>query len=78
MPVPGKQTVTWINALGLSDVAQIEELGRNFATHPLVLEDILNTHQRPKFKEFADYLFIALKVISLGADEFSIQYELKD
>ena len=75
LPVPGKQTVTWINVEGLSDVTLIEELGRNFAIHPLVLEDILNTHQRPKFEEFADYLFIALKVISLEADEFSVQYE---
>lgn len=73
--IPGKETVTWVNVEGLSDVELIEELGRNFAIHPLVLEDILNTHQRPKFEEFTDYLFIALKAISLVGDEFTVQYE---
>ncbi|MHB8809352.1 MAG: magnesium/cobalt transporter CorA [Desulfobulbaceae bacterium] len=75
IPVPGKETVTWINVEGLSDVTLIEELGRNFGIHALVLEDILNTHQRPKFEEFVDYLFIALKAISLESAEFTVVYE---
>lgn len=75
LPFPEKKTVTWVNVEGLSDVTLIEELGRNFAIHPLVLEDILNTHQRPKFEEFEDYLFIALKAVSLGEEEFTVEYE---
>ena len=75
LPSSEQQTVTWVNVEGLSDVGLIEELGRNFNIHPLVLEDILNTHQRPKFEEYEDYLFISLKAISLGRDAFSVEYE---
>lgn len=75
LPSPGKQKVTWVIVEGLSDVTLIEELGRNFSIHPLVLEDILNTHQRPKFEEFEGYLFIALKAISLGPEGFPVEYE---
>ena len=31
--------------------------------HPLVLEDILNTDQRPKMEEYGDYLYIVLKML---------------
>jgi magnesium transporter len=74
-PAPGKDTVTWVLVEGLSDVALIEELGSNFGIHALVLEDILNTQQRPKFEEFADYLFIALKGVSLEGPGFVVAYE---
>jgi len=40
-----------------------------------VLEDILNTHQRPKFEEFNDYLYIVIKAISLGNEAFNVEYE---
>jgi len=72
---PEKQTVTWVIVEGLSDVALIEELGRKFAIHPLVLEDILNTHQRPKFEEYEEYLFISLKAISMRKNGFAVAYE---
>ena len=74
-PAPDQATVTWVQVEGLSDVALIEELGRNFGIHALILEDILNTQQRPKFEEFADHLYIALKAVSLEPDGFSVEYE---
>ena len=43
--------------------------------HPLVLEDILNTHQRPKLEEHDDYLYIVLKRLSLESDDFAVSYE---
>ncbi|HSH68601.1 MAG TPA: magnesium/cobalt transporter CorA [Deferrisomatales bacterium] len=57
------KTVTWINVDGLHDLEAIREVGTTFGLHPLVLEDILNTGQRPKVEEFDDYLFICLKMI---------------
>ncbi|ACN16901.1 CorA2 [Desulforapulum autotrophicum HRM2] len=57
------KTVTWININGLHDLDVIKDVGRIFELHPLVLEDILNTGQRPKIEEFDTYLFIALKMI---------------
>jgi magnesium transporter len=49
-PFKDKPTVTWINIDGLHEVEIIEKLGSHFGLHPLLLEDILNTDQRPKIR----------------------------
>ena len=59
-------TVTWINVTGLHQVEVLEELNGCFGLHPLVLEDILNTDQRPKMEDYGDYLYIVLKALFLG------------
>ena len=56
-------TVTWINVDGLHDLALMKEIGSAFDLHPLLLEDILNTGQRPKFEEFDNCLFLVLKML---------------
>ena len=61
-PFQLQRSVTWIEISGISDVVAIEQIGRQFSIHPLVLEDVLNTTQRPKFEEFDDYLFIVMRV----------------
>jgi magnesium transporter len=68
-------TITWVIVDGLKNVSIIDAIGQHFGIHGLVLEDILNTHQRPKFEEFEDYLFIVLKAISLRNGEFNVEYE---
>ncbi len=50
-------TVTWINVTGLHQVEVLEKLNECFGLHPLVLEDILNTDQRPKMEDFGEYLY---------------------
>ena len=62
LPFRNDRAVAWIEINGIHDVRAIEEIGRHFSIHPLVLEDILNTTQRPKFEEFDDYLFLVAKV----------------
>lgn len=57
-----KKGVTWINVDGVSDVALIERAGKFFNINELVLEDILNTEQRPQAKDFGEFLFIVLKM----------------
>ncbi len=66
--------ITWVHCEGLNIGKLLEDLGHHFTIHPLVLEDILNTHQRPKFEEFDNYLFIVLKTLSGGRD-LSVQHE---
>lgn len=61
--------ITWVNIDGLHDVSMIEAVGSLFGIHALVLEDILNTGQRPKVEEFEDYLFITLKMFYLNEDK---------
>lgn len=55
--------VTWINIDGLGDVEALEALGKRFNLHPLALEDVLNTGQRPKTEQFPDYLFIIAQMV---------------
>ncbi|MGR9087156.1 MAG: magnesium/cobalt transporter CorA [Gammaproteobacteria bacterium] len=68
-------TVTWVIIDGLKEVSIVDAIGRHFAIHNLVLEDILNTHQRPKFEEFDDYLYIVIKGIALEFEGFEVKYE---
>ena len=56
-------TVTWINVDGLSQTEVLEKLGNCFGMHPLVLEDILNTDQRPKIEDYETYVYIVLKML---------------
>jgi magnesium transporter len=64
-PYKDKPTVTWIKIDGLHEIDVIEKIGRHFELHPLVLEDILNTGQRPKIEEFEDYIVIIIKMFIL-------------
>jgi len=59
-----KPTVSWINIDGLHQVDLIENIGECFDLHPLILEDILNTTQRPKLQDLEDYLCLILKMIT--------------
>ena len=63
-PFKETDTTTWINIDGLHQLEIIEKLGQNFDIHPLILEDILNTGQRPKFEDYEKYMFIVLKMLS--------------
>jgi magnesium transporter len=53
--------ITWINIDGLQDTKLLEDVGNIFGLHPLVLEDILNTDQRPKTEDYCDYIYIVLR-----------------
>jgi len=46
-----------------------------FGIHQLVLEDILNTNQRPKFEEYDDHLYIVLKCLLPGDEGFTVNHE---
>jgi magnesium transporter len=59
-----QNSVTWININGIHDKDIIENIGRIFSLHPLLLEDIMNTDQRPKIEEHENYLFIVMKMLS--------------
>ncbi len=58
-----KPTVTWINIDGIHQAEIIEKMGACFNLHPLVLEDIQNTEQRPKIESYTDYLYVVLKML---------------
>jgi magnesium transporter len=51
----------WLDVRGIHDLALIESLGKAFDLDPLVLEDIVDPEQRPKFEQLDTGLFIILK-----------------
>ncbi len=56
------KSVTWINIDGIHKIDIIEKIGKHFNIHPLILEDITNTNQRPKVEDLEDMLFIILRM----------------
>ncbi|MCX6062325.1 MAG: magnesium/cobalt transporter CorA [Campylobacterales bacterium] len=67
--------VTWVRVEGLSDADLIGRIGDLFDIHPLVIEDILTTHQRPKFEEYDHYLYIVLKSLISEDEQFTVKDE---
>ena len=57
------ETVTWVHVTGLASVAAVEKMGSVFNLHPLVIEDILTTDQRPKLEDYGKYTFLVVKAI---------------
>ena len=66
LPHLDNQRVTWINIDGLGDVDVLRRLGSHFNLHPLALEDVLDTGQRPKVEQYDGYLFIIVQMLYLN------------
>jgi magnesium transporter len=62
----GRWPVTWVNVDGLGDADVLREIGRCFHLHRLALEDVVNTHQRPKIEHYGEHLFIVLRMAMIS------------
>ena len=47
----------WIDIRGIGDIKLLEYLQNKFSINKLVMEDVTDCRQRPKFDEFSDSLF---------------------
>ncbi len=72
---PPPAGVLWLDVTGLHDAALLERLGQAFGLHPLLMEDVLNTEQRPKLEDYGDCLFIVLKRLHPGSNEAGVASE---
>ncbi|RKR83467.1 magnesium transporter [Mucilaginibacter gracilis] len=71
----------WLQVNGLGEQRLIEQVGEHFNINRLVLEDIVNTHQRPKFDDYDTYFFATSRIITYNDDELSncqISFIVKD
>ena len=68
LPASDRRTVTWLHIDGLQNISLLEQLGVTYCLHPLILEDILTTEQRPKIEDQGDYLYIVLKLFQSAPD----------
>jgi magnesium transporter len=73
--LPDSGLNVWVMVNGLHKVDVIEGIGKAFDLHPLVLEDVLNTTQRPKIEEVEDYTFVVLKMLHYEENTGEIEPE---
>lgn len=57
--------ITWINVDGMGDLETLRRLWDRFRIHPLVQEDVVNLHQRPKFEEYEGHDYLVLHMVRL-------------
>lgn len=70
-----KAAIRWIDVEGLDQVDLITRIGKRYSIHPLVLEDILQTGQRPKLEDNDSHLFVVLKMLQYDAKTQKVESE---
>ena len=65
----------WIKVNGLGDAQLIEQIGVLLNINPLVLEDIANIHQRPKFDEYEDYVFSTSRIVHFNSEDELVNHQ---
>ena len=68
-------TVSWINVNGLNNTDAMSRIGEDFNIHPLVLEDILHTTQRPKLEDLGEYLFLVVRMLFIDPESAELHSE---
>lgn len=72
---PEDHIVDWYDIRGVHDTQLIEQLGSTFNLHPLVLEGIADTSQRPKFEEYEKGILLIFKALSFHKENKKIATE---
>lgn len=65
----------WLDVCGMAEEQLIVDLCQSLSLHPLMIEDILNTHQRPKLEVIGHYVYTVLKLINSEPKHFNYQTE---
>jgi magnesium transporter len=72
---PDRGGVAWYTIDGIHQVETLKKIGENFNLHSLVVEDIVNTTQRPKLEDYEGYLFVTLKMLSYNRESRRVDAE---
>lgn len=73
LPDPG--CVQWLDIVGVHDAETMRKIGERYHLHPLILEDIMNTSQRPKTEASDESVFIVLKMMHKEKDSENVIVE---
>jgi magnesium transporter len=74
-PLGQEDKVTWYDVKGINNVKMIERIGQLFQIHPLALEDVLNTQQRPKWEDYQNGIFLIVRSQRTGSETLDITTE---
>lgn len=66
---------TWIDVQGLHQVEVVEDLGECFGLHGLLLEDVLDTNQRPKLEDYGGHTYLVLRALKYDGERASVVSE---
>ena len=66
-----KDCILWM-AVRDPEPHELEQLEEEFDLHPLAVEDAHHGHQRPKFEEYGDELFMVLHMIEPDGDDLRV------
>ena len=65
--------VVWVNVDGLGDAELLDRLGAVFELHALALEDVLNTHHRPKVEVYDDNVFVVTRMAAIRGNAMDLE-----
>lgn len=67
--------IDWYDIRGLHDTELVEFIGKTLNLHPLVMEDVVDIHQRPKYEDFAGGFFLTLRALNFAVDRREMSTE---
>ncbi|WP_299550967.1 magnesium/cobalt transporter CorA [Seonamhaeicola sp.] len=67
--------VDWYDVRGMHDTELIGLFGSTFDIHPLILEAVVDIHQRPKFEEYPKGNFILLRSLKFDSETLELKRE---
>lgn len=65
LPIKNELETSMLNVVGISDEDAINRIGIHYNLNNLLLEDVMDTLQRPKVDEYEDHLFGVFKMLYL-------------
>ncbi|GAB3919346.1 magnesium/cobalt transporter CorA [Larkinella terrae] len=69
-------TVSWLDVDGIHEPSVVERIGQQFHLHPLLLEDVMNSQQKPKVEEYdGAYLFATMKMLHFNVKTQELESE---
>ena len=70
-----KPTVTWFNVDGLHNITVMEEISKGFNIDKLILADVMDTQARPKVHEYANCIYLSIKMLQQNEKTHDITVE---
>jgi len=74
-PFKDSPSVSWINVDGVHQIDLVEKIGRQFNLHPLLLEDVVHTAQRPKVDQYQNQLYVVMEMLTHNPEKNAIARE---